>query len=193
MNTYKLTHFYSRLHGFYGVRTELNLHQLNLVCAYLQLMRYDLPYLHGAEDTISEDTCCTLLSAIYGMVPISEETPYSAELDLYENWDVYCGGMLHSIEFEIIGCAKPNAYQTIIMSLINDCQECLKAAFKTQSERDPARVNAVFENIDRLTRIAKGEAVNPAWGWRSVDGTPLDGRIFVRKDGERDLPAFLTK
>ncbi|EBF9323880.1 hypothetical protein EWD79_22135 [Salmonella enterica subsp. enterica serovar Java] len=193
MNTYKLTHFYSRLHGFYGVRTDLNLHQLNLVCAYLQLMRYDLPYLHGAEDTIGEDSCRTLLSAIYGMEPIFEETPYSAELDLYENWDAYCGGMLHSIESEIIGSAKPNVYQSIIMSLINDCQECLKVAFETQSERDPARVSAVMENIDRLTRIAKGEAVNPAWGWRSIDGSPLDGRIFIRKDGERDLPSFLSK
>ncbi|EBY5505860.1 TPA: hypothetical protein ACG65H_003775 [Escherichia coli] len=192
MNTYKLTHFYSRLHGFYGVRTDLNLHQLNLVCAYLQLMRYDLPYLHGAEDTIGEDSCRTLLSAIYCMEPIFEETPYSAELDLYENWDLYCGGMLHSIESEIIGSAKPNVYQAIIMSLINDCQECLKVAFETQSERDPARVSAVMENIDRLTRIAKGEAVNPAWGWRSIDGAPLDGRIFIRKDGERDLPSFLS-
>ncbi|EHA8170818.1 hypothetical protein JFA34_004332 [Salmonella enterica subsp. enterica serovar Infantis] len=192
MNTYKLTHFYSRLHGFYGVRTDLNLHQLNLVCAYLQLMRYDLPYLHGAEDTIGEDSCRTLLSAIYCMEPIFEETPYSAELDLYENWDLYCGGMLHSIESEIIGSAKPNVYLAIIMSLINDCQECLKVAFETQSERDPARVSAVMENIDRLTRIAKGEAVNPAWGWRSIDGAPLDGRIFIRKDGERDLPSFLS-
>ncbi|ELS6025033.1 hypothetical protein R5Q34_004576 [Salmonella enterica] len=193
MNTYKLTHFYSRLHGFYGVRTDLNLHQLNLACAYLQLIRYELPYLHGAEDTIGEDNGCTLLSAIYGMEPIFEEAPYSAELDFYENWDVYCGGMLHSIESEIIGCAKPNVYQSIIMSLINDCQECLKVAFETQPERDPARVAAVLENIDRLTRIAKGEAVNPAWGWRSIDGGSLDGRVFVRNDGERDLPDFLSK
>ncbi|EJF2737319.1 TPA: hypothetical protein OOF39_004529 [Kluyvera ascorbata] len=193
MNTFKLTHSYSRLHGFYGVRTDLDLHQLNLICAYLQLMRYDLPYLHGAEDTIGEDNGCVLLSAIYGMEPIFKETSYAAELDFYENWNVYCGGMLHSIEFEITGCAKPNVYSAIIMSLINDCQECLKVAFETQPERDPARVSAVLENIDRLTRIAKGEAVDPAWGWRSIDGEALDGRIFVRKDGVRDLPSFLSK
>ncbi|ECB2552943.1 hypothetical protein EVU20_22070 [Salmonella enterica subsp. enterica serovar Java] len=193
MNTYKLTHFYSRLHGFYGVRTDLDLHQLNLVCAYLQLMRYDLPYLQGAEDTIGEDNGCALLSVIYGMEPVRKETPYTAELDFYENWNDYCGGKLHSIEFEIIGCAKPNVYSAIIMSLINDCQQSLVHAFKHETDIDPAWISNVRENIDRLIGLIKGEAVDPAWGWRSIDGEALDGRIFIRKDGERDLPAFLAK
>lgn len=39
MNVYKLEHQYYRWHTFYGVRTTLTFHELNVLCAYLQLLR----------------------------------------------------------------------------------------------------------------------------------------------------------
>lgn len=55
MNVYKLEHQYSRSHKFYGVRTTLTFHELNVLCAYLQLLDFELPRIDGAEDTIAED------------------------------------------------------------------------------------------------------------------------------------------
>lgn len=55
MNVYKLEHQYSRSHKFYGVRTTLTFHELNVLCAYLQLLHFELPRIDGAEDTIAED------------------------------------------------------------------------------------------------------------------------------------------
>lgn len=45
MNVYKLEHQYSRSHKFYGVRTTLTFHELNVLCAYLQLLHFELPVL----------------------------------------------------------------------------------------------------------------------------------------------------
>lgn len=191
MHTYKLTHRYTRLRDFYGVRTELNLHQLNLICAYIQLIRFDLPSLTGAEDTISEDKGCALLASLYEMEALYSESHYTSELDFYENWNGYCDAELSKHEFEIIGCAKPNVYSAIILTLINDCQESLQKIYESSFTDDFTLIKLLKENILRLTCILKGNPVEPAWKWCSIDGKSLDGRVFVRNDGSRDLPSNL--
>lgn len=194
MKTYKLSHHYSRLHGFYGVKTEFDIHQINLACAYLQLIRHDLPLVEGTEDTIGGDNGAALLSAIYGMDMLTNEEPYIAELDFYDNWNEYCGGKLHSIEDEIINIAMPNVYQAVILSMINDSQEMLKKLYSRDlSDENLVRIDAILTNLKRLTTIAKGEAVDPSWGWRSVENSNIGGWIYVRNDGVKDIPSFLRK
>ncbi|HAH4691382.1 TPA: hypothetical protein N2P55_003588 [Escherichia coli] len=194
MNTYKLSHSYSRLHGFYGVNTDLNLHQLNLTCAYLQLLRYDLPYLKGAEDTIGEDNGRYLLSTIYGMKPLHEEQPYGAELDFYDNWNDYCGGKLKTLTYEIVGVSMPNAFRAVISSLIKDCEESLEVKNPFDDADDQSRyMDDIKENISRLNTLLTGKPVDPAWGWRSLDGDFLDGRVYVRNDIKSDIPNCLFK
>ncbi|WP_433668922.1 hypothetical protein [Klebsiella michiganensis] len=75
MNVYKLEHQYSRSHKFYGVRTTLTFHELNVLCAYLQLLHFELPRIDGAEDTIAEDNGEKLLKTIFmriPMIPVSD-------------------------------------------------------------------------------------------------------------------------
>lgn len=70
MNFYKLEHEYSRSHKFYGVRTTLTFHELNVLCAYLQLLHFELPRIDGAEDTIAEDNGAKLLKTIFLMLSL---------------------------------------------------------------------------------------------------------------------------
>lgn len=73
MNVYKLEHEYSRSHKFYGVRTTLTFHELNVLCAYLQLLHFELPRIDGAEDTIAEDNGAKLLKTIFNAESVYEE------------------------------------------------------------------------------------------------------------------------
>lgn len=81
MNIYKLEHQYSRSHKFYGVRTTLTLHELNVLCAYLSLLHFELPRIDGAEDTIAEDNGEELLKTIFNAESVYEEGKYSQTLD----------------------------------------------------------------------------------------------------------------
>lgn len=45
MTVYRLFHSHSNVKDFYGVKTELTLYELNIRCAYLQLLHLDLPFL----------------------------------------------------------------------------------------------------------------------------------------------------
>ncbi|MDE9447686.1 hypothetical protein KKJ04_19450 [Xenorhabdus bovienii] len=80
----------------------MNFHNLNLICAYLQLIKDELPELKGVENVLGEDNGSALLATVYGMDIIREKQPYSAELDLYENWNDYCGGKLETLAFEML-------------------------------------------------------------------------------------------
>lgn len=193
MNSYKLTHHYSRLSGFFGVKSDFDLHQLNLACAYLQLIRLDLPYLPGAEDVIGEDDGSSLLISLFDMQPITEELPDMVEVDFYENWNDYCGGKLDSIESEIIGIARPGAYRAVIQSLIKNCRDSLENYWIEDAAEEKEYISKVNLSIERLNAFLNGNPVDPAWGWRTLENTPLDGRVFAEKEGLNDIPSFLTR
>ncbi|MEP8684173.1 hypothetical protein ABKW01_02650 [Enterobacter hormaechei] len=93
MNVYKLEHEYSRSHKFYGVRTTLTFHELNVLCAYLQLLHFELPRIDGAEDTIAEDNGEKLLKTIFNAESVYEEEKYSQTLDFHDNWNELNVGM----------------------------------------------------------------------------------------------------
>ena len=90
----KITSWYSGLSGFFGVRTGYDLEELNQVCAYLQLVRYDLPCFSIVDDGLCEDDVVNLLDQIYDCEKIVSDEPLSCdgEIDLYENWETYAVG-----------------------------------------------------------------------------------------------------
>lgn len=192
MNTYKLTHHYSRLCGSFAVKTDFNLHQLNLACAYIQLIRIDLPDVPGAEDGICEDDGEKILCKLYGMKGV-DEPPYDAELDFYDNWNDYCGGRLDDLTFEIINIARPGAYRAVIESMIENCRDSLENHWVREGDDEKAYVDKIQSSIERLSMLLEGKPVDPAWGWRSPENLSLDGRVFIHQDGERDIPAFLMR
>ncbi|WP_214211848.1 hypothetical protein [Rosenbergiella australiborealis] len=76
------------------MRTTLTFHELNVLCAYLQLLHFELPRIDGAEDTIAEDNGGKLLKTIFNAESVYEEENYSQTLVFHDNWNEYCGGRL---------------------------------------------------------------------------------------------------
>ncbi|CDG89883.1 hypothetical protein XBP1_690001 [Xenorhabdus bovienii str. puntauvense] len=89
MNIYKLSHHYSLLHSFYGIKTDMNFHNLNLICAYLQLIRNELPELKGVEDVLGEDNGSALLATVCGMDIIREKQGAGSFSHLHTVWLTY--------------------------------------------------------------------------------------------------------
>lgn len=170
MTVYRLSHYYSRLSDFYGVKTELTLHELNIRCTYLQLLHYELPRIEGAEDTLGEDRGVALLTTLFGVEPIYEYQDHSLTLDFYDNWNEYCCGRLEDYISEIRLLAKPGAFKNILDIMIIDCRESISRYLSGQFEPDnPDRwPNTVNNNIVRLQQLVNGGAVESEWCWRTI-------------------------
>ncbi len=95
--TFRITHEYSTLKGFFGVRTSYNLEELNYICAYLQLVRYDLPLFGTVDDVLGEDDVVAILGQFYDCLSIVSQRPPSdvdcyGVVELYSNWEHYAVG-----------------------------------------------------------------------------------------------------
>lgn len=64
--TIRITHHYWRTNEFNGVRTDLSLESLKLACAYLQLLRWELPYFSTILEDLDESEYPRLLEKFYG-------------------------------------------------------------------------------------------------------------------------------
>lgn len=191
MTVYKLSHYYSRLRDFYGVKTELTLHELNIRCAYLQLLYYELPCIEGAEDTLGEDSGVALLTALFGVEPIYEYQDYSQALDFYDNWNEYCGGRLENYMSEIRLVAKPGAFKKLLDIMTIDCRESISRYLAGQFEPNNSDrwLNTVNNNIVRLQHLIDGGAVESEWCWRTTGEPSCTGRVYVRNNDKPDLPS----
>jgi len=192
MNVYKLSHRYSRLNSFYGVKTALSYYELNILCAYIQLLQYELSIPYGADDAIAEDNGAALLHAIFGLEVIREEEPYGLELDFYYNWDEYCCSRLEECLEEILAVAKPDAFRELLKNMADEWRDAIRryneGRFYLDSPDD--WINEKEKNICRLQSVIDGGAVAPEWGWRTQDGSDSAGKVFVRNDGKPDFPTI---
>jgi hypothetical protein len=192
MNVYKLSHRYSRFNSFYGVKAAMTFHELNIMCAYIQLLQYELPVPQGAEDTIGMENGAALLAAIFDLVIVREEMPCIRTLDFYDNWNEYCGGDLNGYQNEIRAVAKPDAFRAQLTNMADECRDSIlryhAGAFFLDS---PEKwVSETEKNIDRLRFVINGGAVAPEWAWRTQGGSDCAGKVFVRHDGEPDYPTI---
>jgi hypothetical protein len=190
MNVYRLEHHYSLLNKFHGVRTNLTFHELNIRCAYLQLLHFELPHIYGAEDTIGEDSGETLLKTVFNIAPVYEEQRYSQSLDFYDNWNEYCGGRLNECMPEIIQVARSDAYKQLLKNMITESRDAISRYRKGKFWlEDPERwLNDVESNIQRLQHLIEGGAVKAEWSWRAIGGASCSGRVYVRNDNQPDVP-----
>ncbi|MCT4711360.1 hypothetical protein MUA04_14345 [Enterobacteriaceae bacterium H11S18] len=192
MNTYELSHHYSRSNSFYGVKAAMTFHELNIMCAYIQLLQCELPVPQGAEDTIGKENGAALLAAIFGLDIVREEMPCIRTLDFYDNWNEYCGGDLSRYLGEIRAVAKPGAFRALLKNMADECRDAIRryragAFFLDSPEK---WISETEKNIDRLQFVINGGAVAPEWAWRTQDGSDCAGEVFVRHDGEPDFPAI---
>ncbi len=86
----------SKLSEFFAVKTGYFLEELNQICAYLQLVRYDLPLFATVDDVLQENDVVNLLDEIYDCQKIVSDEPLSCdgEIDLYYNWEVFGGTII---------------------------------------------------------------------------------------------------
>ncbi|WP_042857942.1 hypothetical protein [Dickeya sp. NCPPB 3274] len=194
MSIFKLSHHYSSLSSFYGVKTDFDFHQLNLACAYIQLIRDELPDLQGVDDVVGEDNGSALLESIYNMEIIKEECNFNGEVDFYENWNEYCVVKLKSLALNMLEYAKPDVFKIVIMNMIDECHDSITRFNKDDLDNEDRDVwiPVIQQNIIRLSQIADGEAVCKSWGWQTLSGSSLNGRVFVKGNGEKDIPYKLS-
>ncbi|MDF7679946.1 hypothetical protein PT300_04680 [Enterobacteriaceae bacterium ESL0689] len=194
MTVYKITHYYSFLSDFYGVKTELTLHELNIRCAYLQLLYYELPLIKGAKDKLRENGSVALLKSVFDIEPIYEYQNYSQKLDLYDNWNDYCGGRLDDYMDEIRVIARSGVFKNLLNIMLINCRSsinrylALAGEFELKNSAD--WLKAVNNNIIRLQQLVDGGAVDPEWNWRTIGEPSCTGRVYVHNSNKPDLPSI---
>ena len=195
MTIYRLSHYYSNyVKDFYGVKTALTLHELNIRCAYLQLLHLELPLLLGAENTLDESSGVALLRTLYDIEPVYECQNYLQALNLYDNWNEYCGGRLENYVSEIRQVAKPGAFKRLLEIKIIDCRVTISRYLSGEIEPDnPDRwLSTLNKNIVRLQQLVDGGSVESEWGWRTIGEPSCTGRVYVRNNDKPDLPSVYT-
>ncbi|REC93307.1 hypothetical protein [Kushneria indalinina] len=176
----KLTHHYSLLKDeFYGVRTSLIPEDLMLACAYVQLLRDELPDFTSVDDCIGESEGMALLSALYGAEELRKAPPEGAaeEIDFHENWETVAS-LLHVRDYQgaFSRVVRPGARLAVIDVMLRCAR---KNAPKGCSEND--------RDVEILEHIQSGGDVPAEWGLRTITGAAYTGTIPVT--GEDDYPS----
>ncbi|EEE2004206.1 hypothetical protein CI266_004616, partial [Salmonella enterica subsp. enterica serovar Kotte] len=153
---YQLKHHYSRLQKFCAVRTDMTIDEINVACAYIQLIRYQLPVTEGPEDCIGEEAGMTLLNRLFSAEPVTDECDIDDEVDLYWNWEEYCGGRLDADEINQ-HYAQAGAYKAVLEIMIAEAQESIERVESNRARkgwyyegREEEYIQKVTANIPRL-------------------------------------------
>ncbi len=172
MKIVQLTHYYSIFRGrrFYGVRTDMSVEDLNLACAYLQLVRDQLPgFLETVEDELGEVETVPILCSLYGCEPLINRhanTTADSLIDLFDNWNDYA--MKASKRSAINKLARSGAKLAILEEML------LNAKSNVSDQPKPKQI----EIIDQLEALKSGNLVTIEWGLKTLDGEPYLGRII---------------
>ena len=77
----RITHYYTYFSAKYYVKTDYSLLELNNICAYFQLLRWEFPYFLTVDDCIGQDDMVS-----------NKLIPCEYEIDLYDNWHYFVVG-----------------------------------------------------------------------------------------------------
>lgn len=174
MYTIALTHYYSKLRGvkFYSVRTRVSLEDLNLTCAYLQLLRHQLPCFDTVEDGLGEVEGMELLARFYGCEPIVTKKTLKVDgvIDFYDNWKYYA--IQERNKSAINQLARPGAKLAIVDEMLKD------AVQKIDHYPTPAQLDV----IKKLGAISSGVSVGADWELQTLSGNIYTGRIVASSE-----------
>lgn len=177
IRTIRITHRYTTLTKFNGVRTAISLEELNSACAYLQLIYDTLPNFSTVEDVLIEDDCVRLLEKFYQceailsslQIPTDfDEDEDDSEIDLYYNWEYYrCSRAILNKKF-----ARPGVKLAI-------CEIMLRQAIKAVERNSTPERNKVVEQIQA---IKSGQYVPVEWGLKKLDYSLYTGAITISNE-----------
>lgn len=166
IRTIRITHQYSTLINFNGVRTSMSIEDLNYACIYLQLLYDTLPDFSTVQDVLVEDCCVMLLSRFYDCKPIIsnyhpidfDEEDDDSEIDLYFNWEEYAwlGKNLTILNKRF---ARPEVKLAMLEVMLQE------AIASVERNSTPEREKV----IERLMAIKNGQAVPIEWGLKRLD------------------------
>jgi hypothetical protein len=185
MKYYKLTHTYC--YGYEYIRTNLTLHELNIHCLYIQLLRDELPDFGG--DAIYSDDVAELLQNIFGVEILRLE----CESDLCQKFpDFSC---LHTLDLYENLSYGSDKYKNAIKQVAKHgaFKEVLKVIMKFSAYHDfHSDEKEIF--LKGIQKLIEGCPVEPEFPFnKGIGGKDLTGRVYVRNDDAPDLPLFLFK
>ncbi len=168
----RITHLYSMFDSYFAVKTNYSLEELNLICAYLQFLKWQLPHFKTVDEDILEYQVVEVLSKLFGCQKIvtQKANSWDNEIDLYYNWNDY----LVELKEEIVNkqFARPGVRLAIV-------EQMLILARENAKNEEGKKV------IRQLQYLKNGGFVPKNWGWKLYSGEPYFGKINL--DGEKDL------
>jgi len=151
----------------------MSVEDAHLACAYLQLIRDQLPgFLETVEDGLGEVEAVPLLCSLYGCKPLinrQANTAADSLIDLFDNWNDYA--IEASKRSAINKLARPGTKLAILEEMI------LNAKSNVSHQPKPKQI----EIINQLEAIKSGSLVTMEWGMKTLGGEPYLGRI-IRSD-----------
>jgi len=176
--TYKLKHFYSRVNKHYAVRSEMDYRAFNFACAYIQLIREELPSLPFIDDVIGEEETHYFMQKYYQASSVDENVSVDYIIDLHENWEVVASRCTLNM---VNAFAASNARYTMLKYL---CETAKQNILKCEKLDQIKYAN----DFKRLERMLAGEAVKEAWQWENLSGKKLTGLQIT----ESETPDYLA-
>ena len=173
----RITHYYTYFSTKYYVKTDYSLFELNNLCAYFQLLRWEFPDFLTVDDSLRQDDVVEILSDFYECEKIVSERVISHdyEIDLYDNWHDFAHPFLvgkNNCQTLNQRFSKPGVKLAIIERMLIQAKSYGSC---DDSEKD----------IYQLEYMKTGNSVPKEWGLKNGDGD-----LYVRKinvNGEKDL------
>lgn len=87
LKPYVLTHTHDESPRKFYLKAPYSEDTMNVLIAFIQFESNDIDDIYGMDqcDVIE------VLKALYGCEPIQESLPEATEIDLYLNWEIWCG------------------------------------------------------------------------------------------------------
>lgn len=161
-----ITHRYTRLYSFFGVRTAYSWEELNEICAYLQWVRNDLPIFPTIDEGLGEQEMVNLLGKLYDCEKIVSEEylEWDGAIDIYENWSQYA--IKNEVKY-LNKWKRGRAKVEVIEQLLIQARENVLL----QEEGS--------EIVRKLEYIKNGQYVPKEWSLKTDEGDLYTGSLIL--------------
>ncbi|EPV7676875.1 hypothetical protein PO591_21260 [Escherichia coli] len=192
----RITHRYDiNKDMFYGVETNQPYEKVVQRLAYLQLIHSTLPDFPYMANCLEQADAVELYCRIFGGIPLNTNQHYTAEIDLYRNWELDTRELVNDINCQnsiaISGCVE-KIFKYIVENSVQIYQ-LTKEAYKlgqgmTINEKEEMALLLIYMDwqLQRMDRVLMGEKIQKEWDWHDFEGR-LISDISYTHTGQPDL------